>query len=196
MCTYIINKNTDFYLNTNDILSIIESCNTCLSKLDLSKCNSNNSSINFRLSKINIFIRDFFYENITSSDEYNNFIISSTCGTINSKFNFSDRSRINELLNIDWITSCPKSDSTFLGLFWDFINGYPKIIACFYSDKLDIDDWNFIHRKELRLSPVHIINHKGKSKIFPNWMAVLNNDTYLHKLSNSKFIGYNPKDIL
>ena len=83
-----------------------------------------------------------------------------------------------------------------LAILWDFINGNPTIVACFFQDNLKIEDWGRIvqpHEGGGRTTSVSIMQKSGIKKMCEGWIAVLDNPQYIELLSNRKWIGYKVK---
>lgn len=99
--------------------------------------------------------------------------------------------RIQLLNKFDW-KAHHRETNNLLAILWDFVNGIPTIVACFYSNSLTIDDWGRIVQPSSsggRTTSVSIMNSKGIKKMCQGWIAILNDPIYLEKLSNNKFIG-------
>ncbi|KOA71426.1 hypothetical protein FBF75_11355 [Bacillus sp. S2(2019)] len=103
--------------------------------------------------------------------------------------------RIGLLTGFDW-KAHHRETNNLIGIYWDFLHGLPTICAVFYRNDLSENDWgNIVKPKEGggRTTSVSIMNSKGVKKMCENWIAVIDNDEYTSKLSNSKWIGYNVK---
>ena len=80
-----------------------------------------------------------------------------------------------------------------MAILWDFIDENPTIVAAFYHDGLVEDDWGrLIEPKEEggRTTSVSIMRSVGVKKMCRNWIAVIDDDAYIDKLSNKRWIGY------
>lgn len=97
--------------------------------------------------------------------------------------------------SFDW-KAHHRTTNHLLAILWDFINGNPTIVACFYQDKLEIDDWGKIvqpHDGGGRTTSVSIMQKSGIKKMCNGWIAVLDDPLYIDLLSNKKWIGYKVK---
>ena len=89
-----------------------------------------------------------------------------------------------------------RTTNHLLAILWDFINGNPTIVACFFQDNLDIEDWGRIvqpHEGGGRTTSVSIMQKSGIKKMCEGWVAVLDDSQYIELLSNRKWIGYKVK---
>lgn len=105
--------------------------------------------------------------------------------------------RIDILTSFDW-KAHHRNTNNLLGIFWDFIDENPTIVACFYQSNLTPNDWGKIVKPKEdggRTTSVSIIKASGVKKMCKNWVAVLDDPKYLKALSRKKWIGYNPKDV-
>ncbi|MGM9746015.1 MAG: hypothetical protein ACI30H_03550 [Paludibacteraceae bacterium] len=100
--------------------------------------------------------------------------------------------RIQLITSFDW-KAHHRNTNNLLAVLWDFIDGYPFIVAAFYQNALTPDDWGkIVQPKENggRTTSVSIMGAKGIKKMCNNWIAVINDNKYIKKLSLSKWIGY------
>ena len=103
--------------------------------------------------------------------------------------------RIALMKRFDW-KAHHRETNNLIAILWDFIDELPTVIACFYSDELTEEDWgNIVQPKSGggRTTSVSIMKSQGIRKMCANWIAIINEDIYLDKLSAKKWIGYNPK---
>ncbi|WGM30009.1 hypothetical protein KKHFBJBL_00224 [Brevundimonas sp. NIBR11] len=81
-----------------------------------------------------------------------------------------------------------------MSLFWDFIDGAPRIVAVFYCESLTRDDWGkIVQPKEGggRTTSVSIMTRAGVRKMFDNWVIMLDDAEYkafFEKRNASKFV--------
>ena len=97
--------------------------------------------------------------------------------------------------SFDW-KAHHRTTNHLLAILWDFINGNPTIVACFFQDNLDIEDWGRIvqpHEGGGRTTSVSIMQRSGIKKMCAGWVAVLDDPQYIELLSNRKWIGYRVK---
>ncbi len=99
--------------------------------------------------------------------------------------------RIDILSSFEW-KAHHRETERLLGLLWDFFNGVPAIVACFYRDDLTQDDWGrIVHPREGggRTTSVSIMPTSAVKKMCEGWLAVIDDIKYIQKLSNRKWIG-------
>ena len=104
--------------------------------------------------------------------------------------------RIDLITSFDW-KAHHRHTNYLLAILWDFVNGIPKVVACFYQDNLTEKDWGkIVQPKENggRTTSVSIMAKSGIKKMCDNWVAIVNDEKYISKLSNKKWIGYRIKE--
>lgn len=97
--------------------------------------------------------------------------------------------------SFDW-KAHHRTTNHLLAILWDFIDGNPTIVASFYQDNLNIEDWGKIiqpHDGGGRTTSVSIMQKSGIKKMCDGWVAVLDDPLYIKLLSNKKWIGYEVK---
>jgi hypothetical protein len=100
--------------------------------------------------------------------------------------------RISLMTSFEW-KAHHRETNYLLAILWDFIDEIPVITACFYRNDLTPDDWgNIIHPIENggRTTSVSIMKQSGVKKMCSGWIAVLDDNEYIDKLANRKWIGY------
>ncbi len=100
--------------------------------------------------------------------------------------------RVSLINSFDW-KAHHRTTNHLLAVLWDFIDGIPTLVAAFYQDNLKIDDWGKIvqpKEKGGRTTSVSIMKPQGVKKMCKNWVAVLNEQSYIDLLANRKWIGY------
>lgn len=167
---------------------------------DLLNTNTNDKKLYFN-SIIDIIDNKVYPKNkdLFSPFRYGGLEVKATCGNTPPADKVPKpligESRIKLLESFEW-KAHHRDTNNLIGLLWDFIDGLPTITACFYCNELTIDDWgNIVHPKDGggRTTSVSIMKTKGVKKMCSNWIAIIDNDIYLDKLSKKKWIGYNPK---
>lgn len=130
---------------------------------------------------------------------YGGIEVKATCGNTPSASKVPKpligESRIELLKSFDW-KAHHRETNNLLSILWDFIDGLPTIVACFYCNTLITDDWGEIVQPKSgggRTTSVSIMRTAGVKKMCTHWLAIIDNNTYLEKLSNEKWIGSNPK---
>lgn len=120
--------------------------------------------------------------------------VKATCGSVPTpailaKKNFEKPdigdSRINFQIGYDW-KSHHRETNHLIGIFWDFIDKKPTIIAIFYSDQLTVDNWGkIIQPKEGggRTTSVSIMTRLGVKKMYEGWIAVIDDPRYINFLN-------------
>lgn len=99
--------------------------------------------------------------------------------------------RIDLLQSFDW-KAHHRETNNLLAIFWDFLNGIPAIVACFYRNDLTIDDWGKIVQPKDdggRTTSVSIMRASGVTKMCKGWIAVIDDEAYLTAFSRKKWIG-------
>ena len=100
--------------------------------------------------------------------------------------------RIDLVNSFDW-KAHHRETNNLIGIFWDFIDEVPTIVAAFYRNDLTVDDWGkIVQPKEGggRTTSVSIMNSGGISKMCAGWIAVINDEKYISAFSKKKWIGY------
>ena len=100
--------------------------------------------------------------------------------------------RIDLINNFDW-KAHHRQTNHLLAIIWDFIDGRPTIVACFYQDTLTEEDWGKIIQPSDgggRTTSVSIMTHSGIKKMCDQWVAIINEEKYINKLAANKWIGY------
>lgn len=103
--------------------------------------------------------------------------------------------RITHVNSFDW-KAHHRETNNLLSIFWDFIDGVPTIVACFYRNDLCIDDWGkIVHPKEDggRTTSVSIMGKSGIKKMCNGWLAIIDDPLYIDHFSKKKWIGYKVK---
>ena len=136
---------------------------------------------------------------VFSPYKYGGIEIKATCGST-PPANLVPKPLVGEqrvaLVNsFDW-KAHHRTTNHLLAILWDFINGNPTIVACFFQDNLKIEDWGRIvqpHEGGGRTTSVSIMQKSGIKKMCEGWIAVLDHPQYIELLSNRKWIGYKVK---
>lgn len=139
---------------------------------------------------------------VFSPFKYGGIEIKATCGSVPSASNkytkpiIGDK-RIKDLNKFDWKAHHRKTNN-LLAVLWDFIDEIPTIVACFYSNQLEVDDWGkIVQPKEDggRTTSVSIMGKTGIRKMCNGWIAVIDDNDYIEALSQDKWIGSTLKSI-
>lgn len=116
--------------------------------------------------------------------KYGGIEVKSTCGSTPTAKEVPKpligEQRINILKSFDW-KSHHRGTNNLLGLWWDFIDETPKIVACFYRNDLSTDDWGkVVQPKEDggRTTSVSIMTAAGIKKMCSGWIAILDSQPY------------------
>lgn len=116
--------------------------------------------------------------------------IKATCGSVPTPAICAKRNltkpaigdqRIYLLTGYDW-KAHHQHTNYLMGIFWDFIDGRPKIISVFYSGELQTDDWGkIIQPKEGggKTTSVSIMTRNGVQKMCLSWVAMIDDDRYI-----------------
>lgn len=103
--------------------------------------------------------------------------------------------RIALVNSFDW-KAHHRETNNLLGIFWDFLDEVPTIVACFYRNDLLTDDWGrIVHPTDGggRTTSVSIMAKTGIKKMCDGWIAVIDRPEYIETFSRSKWIGYSVK---
>jgi len=99
--------------------------------------------------------------------------------------------RIHTLTSFDWKAHHTETNN-LLAVLWDFIDELPTIVACFYRNDLEIDDWGKIVKPTEgggRTTSVSVMKPHGILKMCKGWIAVIDDPLYIEKLSGKRWIG-------
>lgn len=123
--------------------------------------------------------------------EYGGIEIKATCGSVPTpkecarkgvvKPDMGD-TRIPLMKGYDW-KAHHRETNNLIGIFWDFKDGTPHIIAVFFGNKLNEEDWGRIIQPTDgggRTTSVSIMTRDGVRKMYSNWIAVKNDDRYIN----------------
>lgn len=128
--------------------------------------------------------------------------IKSTCGSVPTpeicrkkgveKPSMGDQ-RISVLTGYDW-KAHHRETNNLIGIFWDFLDRVPRIVALFYSETLSQDDWGKIVQPKDgggRTTSVSIMSRQGIKKMYNGTIIALDDERYL-----AFFNAYNASDKL
>ena len=102
--------------------------------------------------------------------------------------------RIDVMRGYDW-KAHHRETNNLIGLLWDFENQVPQIVAVFFGNKLDENDWGTIVQPKEgsgRTTSVSIMPRSSVKKLYNNWLAVKNDPRYidfLNHYNNDNLIG-------
>ena len=127
--------------------------------------------------------------------KYGGIEIKATCGSTPSASHtpkpLIGEQRISLVKSFDW-KAHHRETNNLLGIFWDFLETVPTIVACFYRNDLNINDWGKIVQPTAgggRTTSVSIMTKTGVSKMCKGWIAVIDKPEYIRAFSNPKWIG-------
>lgn len=116
--------------------------------------------------------------------------VKATCGSVPTPKQLAKRGlekpglgdqRVAFLKGYDW-KAHHRDTNNLLALFWDFVEGVPRIIAVFYCSDLTIDDWGgIVQPKEGggRTTSVSIMTRSGVRKMFEHCILIWDDDRYI-----------------
>lgn len=116
--------------------------------------------------------------------------IKATCGSVPSAADLTRRGmekpglgdqRVALLTAYDW-KAHHRDTNHLLGLFWDFMDGTPTVVAVFYSNQLTEVDWGAVVQPKAgggRTTSVSILSRQGVQKMYQGWVACLNDPMYI-----------------
>jgi transcriptional regulator with XRE-family HTH domain len=93
--------------------------------------------------------------------------------------------RISCITSLEW-KAHHRDTNNLLGVFWDFIDGRPRVAALFYSAELTVNDWGRIVSPREgggRTTSVSIISDSGRLKMLGGWLCVLRHGGYVEFLN-------------
>lgn len=82
--------------------------------------------------------------------------------------------RIPTLVSAEW-KAHHRDTNNLLGIFWDFLDGLPTVLAAFYSNDLSTDDWGKVIQPTEgggRTTSVSIMTKKGVKKMGQGWVLL------------------------
>lgn len=94
--------------------------------------------------------------------------------------------RIDVLKGYDW-KAHHRETNNLIGLQWDFIDKTPRIVAIFFSSRLEEKDWGeIVQPKEGggRTTSVSIMSRAGVKKMYEDWICVIDDKKYINFLNN------------
>ena len=131
--------------------------------------------------------------------KYGGIEVKATCGSTPPASNIPKpligEQRITLINSFDW-KAHHRTTNNLIGILWDFCHEVPTIVAAFYCNSLTIDDWGkIVQPKEGggRTTSVSIMNSVGIKKMCKNWIAVIDDESYIATLAKNKWIGYRVK---
>ena len=109
---------------------------------------------------------------------YGGIEIKATCGNVppanvRAKPGMGD-SRIPSLVSVDW-KAHHRETNNLLGIFWDFVDGLPTVLAAFFRNDLTINDWGNITKPKEgggRTTSVSVMQRKGVKRMGGGWLVL------------------------
>ena len=86
--------------------------------------------------------------------------------------------RIGCMIGYDW-KAHHRETNNLIGIFWDFIDRLPRIVAVFFSSNLDQSHWGAIVQPREgggRTTSVSIMSRGGVAKMYEKWIIVTDSD--------------------
>ena len=117
--------------------------------------------------------------------ETGGFEVKATCGAVPTPAQCQRRGfekpdmgdqRVSVLKGYDWKAHHQETNH-LVGLFWDFIDRVPTIVAVFYSESLVKADWRF-QRGGGRTTSLTVMTPVGVRKMYDGWVIVINSSPY------------------
>lgn len=109
---------------------------------------------------------------------YGGIEVKATCGNVVSAAVRAKpkigEARIPTLISAEW-KAHHRETNHLLGIFWDFVDGLPTILAAFYRNDLTVEDWGkIIHPTEGggRTTSVSIMNKTGVKRMGEGWVLL------------------------
>lgn len=122
--------------------------------------------------------------------EYGGIEIKATCGSVPTPKDCAKKgvqkpdigdTRIDLMKGYDW-KAHHRETNNLIGIFWDFHDRVPHIIAVFFGNGLTENEWgNIIQPKDGggRTTSVSIMTRDGVKKMYSNWLAVKDDSRYI-----------------
>ncbi len=115
---------------------------------------------------------------------YGGIEVKATCGNVVSA-KFKPKPKIGEarmpsLETAEW-KAHHRETNNLLGIFWDFVDGLPTVLAAFYRNDLTPDDWGKVIQPTEgggRTTSVSIMNRTGVKKMGQGWMLLPKRDEF------------------
>lgn len=132
---------------------------------------------------------------------YGGIEVKATCGNVppaktQAKPGMGD-SRIPTLVSAEW-KAHHRDTNNLLGIFWDFVDGLPTVLAAFYRNDLTVNDWgNIVQPKEGggRTTSVSIMNRTGVKRMGTGWLVLPKNADLQRVLCQRKIFDISASDI-
>ena len=117
--------------------------------------------------------------------------IKATCGDVPSpeeceRLNISKPiigdQRIDMITGYQW-KAHHRNTNNLMGILWDFINGTPRIIAVFFGNNLNIDDWGKISQPKENggnTTSLSVMKKAGVKKMYDGCIYVLEDSRYIN----------------
>ena len=138
-------------------------------------------------------------KSLFSPYKYGGIEVKATCGSTPSASKapkpLIGEQRISLVNKFDW-KAHHRETNNLLGIFWDFLDDVPTIVACFYRNDLIVEDWGkIVHPTDGggRTTSVSIMAKTGIKKMCDGWIAVIDLPEYIEAFSKPKWIGYSVK---
>jgi hypothetical protein len=88
--------------------------------------------------------------------------------------------RCSLVTGFDW-KAHHRETNNLIGIFWDFIDRKPRIVACFYSNQLTQESWGKIVQPREgggRTTSVSIMSKQGITEMCDGWLFIQNDEKY------------------
>ena len=75
-----------------------------------------------------------------------------------------------------------RETNNLIGILWDFMGGVPRLVAVFYSNSLETEDWGAIVKPKDgggRTTSVSIMTRQGIAKMYAGWLFVATDSPYV-----------------
>jgi hypothetical protein len=125
---------------------------------------------------------------------YGGIEVKATCGNTPSARTLRKpligETRLPNLVSFEW-KAHHRNTNRMVAILWDFLDGNPAAVACFYADDLTMDDWGKLVTpgEGSHTTSVSIMTQQGVSRVCKHWMVVINRPEYIAKLAKRNWIG-------
>lgn len=134
-------------------------------------------------------------KNLWSPYPFGGIEVKATCGNTPSAAKIAKpligESRIPTLQSAEW-KAHHQQTKILLGVFWDFVDGLPTVLAVFYRNDLDVTpgstntDWGAVvmpNEEGGRTTSVSVMKRPGVKKMGQGWIVLPNSDRFLQPLT-------------
>jgi hypothetical protein len=132
---------------------------------------------------------------------YGGIEVKATCGNVvsakvQSKPKIGE-SRIPSLVSAEW-KAHHRDTNNLLGIFWDFVDELPTVLAVFFRNDLSIDDWGVVIQPKEgggRTTSVSIMKKRGVKRMGEGWLLLPKDEPFRNVICQKKVFSITATDI-